>query len=336
MGEPINLVLAGGGVKGISYIGVFEVMEKNNQILGNVSGVSAGALAGALAVAGFRAREMKEILYNFDFDKVNLNKIPQKIPIIQRTINYTGMAREMEQLSIHQYLSSQLMNQTSMERSHNLNTRTERGAFFKNLITLSKEGCLFNGDYLEEWAASVLKKKGIKTFGDLKTGEKGSLNPKGYRIRMTAVDATRGKILILPDDIIFYGMEPDQLDVAKAIRMSTSVPFAFQPVELKKTESGKMKSYHIVDGGVMDNMPSWLADHHSHGITIGVRFMDNHKSKLLSINTPLNVLNYLISLIHHTGIPKQDQKLKNIIEINTSKVPALDFNLKDEEKNIFI
>jgi len=32
---------------------------------------------------------------------------------------------------------------------------------------------------------------------------------------MTAVDANRGRIVVLPDDISYYGIDPDRLEVAK-------------------------------------------------------------------------------------------------------------------------
>jgi len=40
---------------------------------------------------------------------------------------------------------------------------------------------------------------------------------------MTAVDANRGRIVVLPDDISYYGIDPDRLEVAKAVRMTEAV-----------------------------------------------------------------------------------------------------------------
>jgi len=46
-----------------------------------------------------------------------------------------------------------------------------RRNLLKNIVTYSKEGCLFDGDYLEEWVYKTLKRKGIKTFADLRGAE---------------------------------------------------------------------------------------------------------------------------------------------------------------------
>jgi NTE family protein len=330
MRRKLNFVLAGGGVKGISYIGVFEVAEQRKVGIGNITGVSAGALAGAYAAAGFTSGEMKEILYGFDFDKIDINQISKKVPIVARYLQYKNSSRESEQTSIESFIDSKVFNNNSRNFYNELCSQEDRGSFFKNLITLCKEGCLYNGDYLEQWTADVLLKKGIRTFGDLRGGISDEMNPNGYKIRMTAVDTNRGKIIILPDDIEFYNINPDKLEVSKAIRMSTSVPFAFKPVELKSYVGGKMKTFHIVDGGVLDNMPTWLADKNSSVPTIGFKFRDNNKT--LHTDTPLSILNFFISAVHDTGVPKKMQKLKYVTEIDTSKVSSLDFNLKYEEK----
>lgn len=330
--NKVNYVLAGGGVKGISYIGVFEIAEQRKIGLGNIAGVSAGALAGAYAAAGFSSSEMKDILYGFDFDQVDINHIPKLVPIVARYLHFKNMSRKSESDSIESFINSKLFNNSPRDFSDEINNTNYRGNFFKSLITLSKEGCLYNGDYLEEWIYQTLLRKGIRTFEDLRGGLRDGLNPKGYKIRMSAVDATRGKTITLPDDIAFYNIDPDKFEVAKAVRMSTSVPFAFKPVELKKNEAGKIKTYHIVDGGVMDNMPGWLIDKNTNIPVFGFKFKDDNKHKILNINTPLNILNFLIAAVHDTGIPKDKQKLKYVTEIDTSKVSALEFNLKEEEK----
>jgi NTE family protein len=67
-----------------------------------------------------------------------------------------------------------------------------------------------------------------------------------------------GKLLILPRDIKDYGIEPDDLDIARAVRMSMSIPFFFEPVKLKLGGDGK--ECLIVDGGVLSNFPISLLD----------------------------------------------------------------------------
>ena len=49
--KVLNLVLGGGGIKGIEYAGAFNVAEKRGYHWGNIAGVSAGALAGSYLAA---------------------------------------------------------------------------------------------------------------------------------------------------------------------------------------------------------------------------------------------------------------------------------------------
>lgn len=57
--KPVNLVLSGGGVKGVAHIALLEYLEKNKIEINAISATSAGALVGALYASG---RKPKEIL----------------------------------------------------------------------------------------------------------------------------------------------------------------------------------------------------------------------------------------------------------------------------------
>lgn len=120
---------------------------------------------------------------------------------------------------------------------------------------------LYSGDALEAWAERLLAAKGIRTFQDLPPG----------RLRIIASDITNGKLLVLPDDIADYGMDPSALGVAQAIRMSVSIPYFFDPViirssavyhPLKRIRHARRKlgvrSSYVVDGGLLSNFPLWL------------------------------------------------------------------------------
>ncbi|WP_088104711.1 patatin-like phospholipase family protein [Halalkalibacter urbisdiaboli] len=106
---------------------------------------------------------------------------------------------------------------------------------------------LFKGDKLEEWLRDVLKAKGISTFGDL---------PKNS-LRIVASDLSRGRMIVLPDDLEQYGAIPEKFSVARAVRMSCSIPYFFEPVKLYH-RSGFGKYSYVVDGGILSNFPMWL------------------------------------------------------------------------------
>lgn len=68
--DGIVLVLSGGGTKGLSHIGVFEILEREKIPIAAIVGTSMGAIMGGLYASGYTAAEMREVLEN-----VNLMEI---------------------------------------------------------------------------------------------------------------------------------------------------------------------------------------------------------------------------------------------------------------------
>lgn len=327
----VNLVLSGGGVKGIAYVGVCEVAEKRNYRWGNIAGVSAGALAGAFTASGFSSYEMWQAMKKFDFEGVQMEKMVRELPVVSDYLEFINKTRLKGPESINEFLNSKT-NKMSAGKDSSIQLQEQRGGILSSIITYSKYGYLFDGDYLEEWCARELAKKGVRTFADLRGGIKDKVNPRGYKVRMTGVDCNRAKIVVLPDDVAFYGINPDEFEVAKAVRISTCVPFAFKPVVLKRKEGDKEKSYNLVDGGVFDRFPYWAIDR-ANKPTIGFRLDGGKKQKFFSIDTALDILKSLISAVHDIGLPEDDGNyIRYVGRINTGKISFLDFGLSDKDK----
>ena len=326
-----NLVLGGGGIKGIAYMGLLEEAEKRGIYFRSISGVSAGAIAGACIAAGYRSKELKKEFYEFELGKLNVDKLAEKVPVVQRYIEFCTNTR-YENKSIYNFLNLQHGEFTRKDEDYNFDNDFSfyRGNFFKNIIKFSKQGCLYDGDLLEEWIFKLLAKKGIKTFADLRGGTIDFANPMGYKVRMTAVDAKRARVIVLPDDMAYYGLDPDKLEVAKAVRMSSSVPFAFKPVEFYTNKGGKTKKHYIIDGGVLDNLPLWTIAPSLRRPLIACRLNGGNQKKVPF--DPLNILKGFITAIHDIGVPRYGVRNCWFIPINTSKVSFLDFNLSDEDK----
>ena len=75
-----HLVLSGGGLLGISYIGLFKYFEEKNYIktLESITGSSAGALFGSLCALGYTSNEIKLIIKQIvfkDYLKINIDSI---------------------------------------------------------------------------------------------------------------------------------------------------------------------------------------------------------------------------------------------------------------------
>jgi predicted acylesterase/phospholipase RssA len=66
---PLRLVLSGGGVRGISYVGCFIELEKRNLLkrVNEILAVSCGAMFGFAFSIGYSPNELKEFVEKFDF-----------------------------------------------------------------------------------------------------------------------------------------------------------------------------------------------------------------------------------------------------------------------------
>ncbi|HSX35802.1 MAG TPA: patatin-like phospholipase family protein [Patescibacteria group bacterium] len=64
-----DLVLEGGGVKGIGLVGAIEVLSRAGYTVRRVAGTSAGAIVGSLAAAGMPADKLTETMHSLDYTK---------------------------------------------------------------------------------------------------------------------------------------------------------------------------------------------------------------------------------------------------------------------------
>lgn len=86
-----NLVFEGGGVKGIAYVGALDILDQEGifQDIERVAGTSAGALIAVLVGLGYSTEELKNILWELNFQ----NFLDDSFGIIrdsQRLINEYG------------------------------------------------------------------------------------------------------------------------------------------------------------------------------------------------------------------------------------------------------
>ena len=207
--NTFGLTLSGGGIKGFSYIGVFKASEEHSIRWANMAGVSVGALVIALKAANYNSSQLLTIVNSLDFNDLRINELA-KLPIIKRYKDLIAEENKAEEIPVFR-----LFNQAHEGVRHSTGILNIQ-SILKNIITYSNEKALLDGDYLEEWIYDVLAKKGIRTFSDLRNGLIDKNNPSGYKIRMTCVDCTRVKTLVLPDDLKYYGINPDEFEVAKA------------------------------------------------------------------------------------------------------------------------
>jgi NTE family protein len=80
--RPIDLVLEGGGVKGIGLVGALEVLAEHKLVPQRIAGTSAGAITAALLAAGYSPQKMGEILDWLDFASFKDRGLEDRIPLI--------------------------------------------------------------------------------------------------------------------------------------------------------------------------------------------------------------------------------------------------------------
>lgn len=67
--KQADLVLEGGGVKGLALVGALSVLEENGYAFPRVAGTSAGAIVGSLVAAGVPAAKLRTIMQETDFNE---------------------------------------------------------------------------------------------------------------------------------------------------------------------------------------------------------------------------------------------------------------------------
>ncbi len=116
---------------------------------------------------------------------------------------------------------------------------------------------MHSGKYFLDWMRERLTAKQITTFGQLR--DEHATDPRRtYRLQVIASDITARSMLVLPRDATALGLDPDELEIAEAVRMSMSIPVFFEPVDVKDPHTGDQ--HMIVDGGMLSNYPIWLFD----------------------------------------------------------------------------
>ncbi|KXZ18529.1 patatin-like phospholipase family protein [Bacillus nakamurai] len=180
---------------------------------------------------------------------------------------------------------------------------------------------LYKGDTLEKWIADKLKAKGIIMFGDLKKGS----------LRLIASDLTNGTMIVLPDDLPNYGLNPEMFPVARAVRMSCSIPYFFEPIKLKSDKGTST----VVDGGVLSNFPIWLFSKERKRPVIGISLSPRAKERPKnSIRNAFELFGALFETMKdaHDARHIATRYEQNIIFIPVEHVMATEFHLTEQKK----
>ncbi|ERJ12499.1 patatin-like phospholipase family protein [Haloplasma contractile] len=202
-------------------------------------------------------------------------------------------------------------------------TKTGKLPLLGRWISLFTNNGLYDSRYLEEWLNDLLKVKGIESFGDV-------YRNGNTKLKIIASDVTKRKMLVLPDDLVDYGINPKTFSIAKAVRMSCNIPLYFTPVKLEYEKGSSL----IVDGGLLSSYPIWLFDEDSKWPTIGLKIRDVMSN---SYNGKDGFYSYIKDLIDtttnrdETNFIKNEDLVRTIIIDYNEKIDTKDFTLSNTQ-----
>lgn len=176
---------------------------------------------------------------------------------------------------------------------------------------------LHSGDYVENFLTEKFEQKGKKYFRDIYFGNKS-------RLKVIATDVTRHKLIILPDDLVEYNINPLDFEIAKAVRMSLSIPFFYDPVVLNV---GDMPCY-IVDGGLLSNFPIWLFDvaNQPRWPTFGLNLYNNVQNPS---NNSDGFIPFVIDVVETSLATNEEIYFKDCDAVRIVNIPTLGINTVD-------
>ena len=208
----------------------------------------------------------------------------------------------------------------------------DRIPFVGLALSLWFENGLYEGDYLEGWVREKLSAKGIHTFKDLVLEEFKDDPVCRYKLVVTATDVNRRKLLRLPYDLREYNLNPDHMDVCKAVRMSASLPFFYEPCRLPFVDAnGERILNYIIDGGVLSNFPVWIFDSEKipEWPTFGFKIVEPDEYFSSKPHNPFTLFTAILSTILEARdrIHELDPKSR----VRTISIPSLGIKTTDFE-----
>jgi predicted acylesterase/phospholipase RssA len=273
-----NLVLEGGGVKGLVYVGALEEMEKNDQLsdLKRVAGSSAGGIAAALLAVGYSPHELKDIFLNqLDFKK--LMDTPYSVGGIDTLFELKGMEIGLTSL-ISLFKNKGLYKGDVFKQFMDTLIKNKlranlKEALFKQLTNeeithlkmvppflSAEERTKRIDEYLELKLRDLTTEFGIDDLGKITFKQMNDISKAYPELQLKELYLTGTKISDASLRVFSADSDPD-MPIVDAVRITMSFPGGFMPVEYQ--------GYYYADGGIADNYPMQIFDKDkflSHGV----------------------------------------------------------------------
>jgi NTE family protein len=302
-----DLVLEGGGVKGIGHVGALSVLAERGYRFQRVAGTSVGALVAAFVAAGLSVERMETLMrpgadpHSIDYHKV-VGSHPPLLGGVEDAISLLLAKGAHSSGYLADFIASTLRRET-------------RGR--------------------------------VTTFGDLRLDDdrRDLAENQRYRLVVMVADVSRGSLVRLPWDLGVYGYtaaDRDAMPIAEAVRASISIPFFFKPVRFPwKAPRGNLSYW--VDGGAVSDFPIEIFDRTDgrppRWPTFGIKLSARPGPGQL-LNHVDGTLSFAEGLLE-TVVNGNDQVhladpcvVARTIFVDASAVPATDFALSPEQQRL--
>jgi NTE family protein len=308
-GKPADLVLEGGGVKGIGLAGAVLALDQAGYRFQRVAGTSAGAIAAAiiaaLNTAGKPMSGLRDYLQTMQFEQFMAKS---------RVRAALGGLADAEHLLLHMglYDGDYLLDWL--------------GSVLKDIgVTHFGDLRLDDASADRNWTAG-----------------------QRYSLVVHVSDITRGKLVRLPWEYSEYGLDADGERIVDAVRASMSIPFFFEPVRVRATAvsagvadvAAAAGRVTWVDGGLLDNFPVDVFDRTdgapSRWPTIGIKL----SARQTSIsgghgtdNIAAEAIACLETVLDNAGrYYITPEKAARTIFVDNAGIKATDFNLTADQR----
>jgi NTE family protein len=108
--KKADLVLEGGGVKGIGLVGAISVLEEHGYAFPRVAGTSAGAIVGSLVASGVKGNELHDLIVTIDYESFCDDTPLDHIPVAGKGLSLWFEHGIFKGEYFHGWISDQLAN----------------------------------------------------------------------------------------------------------------------------------------------------------------------------------------------------------------------------------
>lgn len=287
-----DLVLEGGGVKGVALVGAVTALAGAGYAFPRVAGSSAGAVVGCLVAALQKAGEpvarLAELEAGLDYRRLRGTPLPGPLAPVGATLSFLLTSGLYDAGYLLDFLRSTLAD---------LGVRT-----FADL----RQGAGMPDDPQSALPA-----------------------PERYALVVTTSDLSGRQLLRLPWDYAELGLDPDSQPVAEAVAASAAIPFFFRPVRLAGrtlVDGGLLSNFPVALFDRADGVrPRWP----TYGVKLSARPGERPGTIAATGNPVTYTLAVVETLLAAQDASYVDQPCvqRRTVFVDTGDTSAVDFDL---------